>query len=461
MVDPGKQAGAADRLEFPRREGDVPTSCQGLTMSKSRKSAVRKSAVTERHNRSTGAVTGYQLEVWHDGLNEHSVLSARDRGVLNNKLNVQLLRWEEKYGKRLERESGIAKAEKATRKAQAALQAYRDILHDSLIVDHRVDWESLLNREEMIHRPKNNEGIKYDERTGEPVGYSRVCRRKLGTAPEYSNPYLGLLDRLMSSRRNRKEEEARNQYEQELEEWQKELKEETDRVDRLNAARKEEFRLEREQWEADERKFMSRQQEANVKVDDSRQAYEQWDGENAEVILQHAVRVLETSEYPYGCKFHFELVYNPASRTIVIDEQVPLKESMPSKKSLVYVHTRKELKESYISERERTALHEGTLHQVALRTIHELYEADEVGAFEAVVFNGWLKDVNPATGRQEEGCIMSVQALREEFLALNLAEVEPKACYRALKGTLSSQLMPLTPVEPIRPFAYSWDFCCV
>ena len=78
-----------------------------------------------------------------------------------------------------------------------------------------------------------------------------------------------------------------------------------------------------------------------------------------------------------------------------------------------------------------------------------LCEADEVPAFDAVVFNGWVESVDPATGQMRDSCIMSVQARREEFLSLNLAEVEPRACYRALKGVSAAKLATLTPVQPI------------
>ena len=94
-------------------------------------------------------------------------------------------------------------------------------------------------------------------------------------------------------------------------------------------------------------------------------------------------------------------------------------------------------------------LYENTLYQIALRTIHELYEADEISAFVAVVFNGWIEAVDPANGQLRRSCIMSVQAPREEFLSVNLAEVDPKTCYRALKGVSAAKLTTLTPVKPI------------
>lgn len=411
---------------------------------------VRIGGVTERYT-STGRVSGYQIEVWHDGLNEHRVLSDRDLGVLQNKLDAHLSRWDEKYEKRLEREareaqrqSGLETAEVETEEAQAALQACRDILHHTLGVDDRVDWESLKSRAPMIREPKGTDGIEYDEGTGRPSSCDPVPPPR-ATAPVYSSPKLNVFDRLSSARRSRKEEEARAQHDEALQRWQDKL----DEVDRLDAARQEILALEQQEWEAEEGEYKNRQEASNAAVDALRLSYERWNGEDGRAIEAHAEIVLDASEYPDWIAIDFELGYNVETRTMVVEYQLPLEESMPSIKGVTYVQSRAELKWSHISAREKSALYENVLHQMALRTVHELYEADEAGAFEAVVFNGWIDRVDPATGNRSESCIMSVQARREEFLALNLAQVEPRACYRTLKGVSAAKLATLTPVQPI------------
>jgi restriction system protein len=44
---------------------------------------------------------------------------------------------------------------------------------------------------------------------------------------------------------------------------------------------------------------------------------------------------------------------------------------------------------------------------------------------------------------------MSLQVNRAEFMEINLHAVEPKACFKKLKGVGSSQLYSITPVAPI------------
>ena len=280
----------------------------------------RTGGITDRYT-STGRASGYQVEVWHDGLNEHRVLSDRDRGVLQNKVDAHRSRWAEKYKKRLEREareaqrqareaqrqareaqrqsreaqrqSGLETAEMETEDAQAALQACRDILRHTLEVDDRVDWESLKSRAPMTREPKGTDGVEYDETTGRPVDYDPVPPPR-GAAPVYSSPKLSLFDRLSSARRSRKEEEARALHDQARSQWQDKL----DEVDRLDAARREAFAFEQQEWEAEVGEYKNRQEASNAAVDALKLSYEQWSGEDGRAIEAHAEIVLNASDYP-------------------------------------------------------------------------------------------------------------------------------------------------------------------
>ena len=44
---------------------------------------------------------------------------------------------------------------------------------------------------------------------------------------------------------------------------------------------------------------------------------------------------------------------------------------------------------------------------------------------------------------------MSVEAGKDEFMAINLAQVESKACFKRLKGVSASKLVELSPVKPL------------
>jgi restriction system protein len=60
-----------------------------------------------------------------------------------------------------------------------------------------------------------------------------------------------------------------------------------------------------------------------------------------------------------------------------------------------------------------------------------------------------VTSVDPAKGKETTACIVSVTALRDQFLEIDLTRVEPKACFRSLKGVGSSKLHSITPIAPI------------
>jgi len=90
-----------------------------------------------------------------------------------------------------------------------------------------------------------------------------------------------------------------------------------------------------------------------------------------------------------------------------------------------------------------------SMYKITLRTIHEIFEADSVNAIEAVSFNGWVKSINKATGKEENNCILTIQVKKDEFLEINLSQIDPKISFKKLKGVSSSKLSSLTPVQPI------------
>src|SRR5262249_56072121 len=71
------------------------------------------------------------------------------------------------------------------------------------------------------------------------------------------------------------------------------------------------------------------------------------------------------------------------------------------------------------------------------------------GCAKGMVFNGWVRGTDGKTGKAFTSCILSYEASRDPFLALDLAHVIPKECVRGLKGVTAGPLAMLAPVKPI------------
>jgi restriction system protein len=114
-----------------------------------------------------------------------------------------------------------------------------------------------------------------------------------------------------------------------------------------------------------------------------------------------------------------------------------------------YVASRSEFQKVPISEVWIKKTYDEILYQISLRTLYELFQSDDTNALVSVVFNGWVRSIDKATGAEVHACVMSLEARKDEFLAINLAQVEPKACFKKFKGVAASKLVELSPVKPL------------
>ena len=199
-------------------------------------------------------------------------------------------------------------------------------------------------------------------------------------------------------------------------------------------------------WEAENIAYLSAQAQSNAEIDEQRGRY---DSAEPEAIVDYCQMVLERSAYPDCFAKSWEVDYNPTNRILIVDYQLPAPYHLPSLLEVKYVASSDSFVEKKMPQRQSEQLYDSVLYQVALRTIHELFGADTVGALDAVVFNGWVHSIDPSTGSEADACVLSVQAAGDEFLELNLASVDPKACFKRLKGVGSARLHSLAAVAPL------------
>jgi restriction system protein len=90
--------------------------------------------------------------------------------------------------------------------------------------------------------------------------------------------------------------------------------------------------------------------------------------------------------------------------------------------------------------------------QTALRTAWEVFAADDLEHADVVVVNGYVEAISPSTGKQVRPCIVSLRVSRDDLAAVDLAHVEPIACLKALKASVSQAPNELVAVKPIVEF---------
>lgn len=371
----------------------------------------------------------YSREIRHRGLNKRRLIKSRGREEFNRKVNDQIDRWAAEYARVVQRESGRDTAERLTTEAEDALRESDEILASALRAGPRKHPSRPAHS--LFHEPEQTKGIEYNLTTREPLAY-RPAARPRGPAPVYERPPLMPIDRLLPFLWRRSEAAALDAFDDASDDWEAGHR----YADQEDSRRERTLEIEKRDWQTREER---------------RLRYARWNRKDSSPIEHHTELILNASAYPdwIDDELDFDLRYSADSRTLVVEFQLPEQASTPTLRRVTYVQTKDELRENHISAREQNRLYGSVLCQIALRTMHELYTADEVDALASIVFNGWLEATDPATGHKADRYIMSIRTHRQEFLALNLAEVDAEACFRSLESRAGRKLAALEQVEPI------------
>ncbi len=383
----------------------------------------------------------YFIEISHEGLHKYREIKGTDKHVVEQKAFVQQKQWEEMWVKKQEaiqkkviREQATQqKAEKSTWADQQTIEAQEQlsIIDNTLVhtlgIDDKIDWESLKDNS-MFNRPK-------------PIIPKRPENPKEPNEIDYQ-PKLNILDKMIPSLKLKKIEQNKNVFSMKLEEWKsliKSLNEEYD--EKLKV-----YNSELEEWANNKREFEVDKDETNEAINFQREQYLKADNS---AIEDYCDMVMSNSTYPDYFPQEFDIEYSGPNKTLIVEYDLPDVSDIPTLKEVKYLKSKDEYKETHITEPVKKKMYDKLLYDITLRSIHELFEADIINGIDSIVFNGWVKSINRATGKTEEACILSIQTLKQEFLEINLNQVDSKACFKSLKGIGSSTLYSLTPIAPI------------
>ncbi|WP_392963532.1 restriction endonuclease [Streptomyces sp. LN245] len=169
------------------------------------------------------------------------------------------------------------------------------------------------------------------------------------------------------------------------------------------------------------------------------------------VIEYFSAALYSSSAWPEGFPRRIAAAYDAAAGQLVLDWELPAYDVVPEVKSVRYLSGADQDKETARPVTQRRSLYREVLAQCALLVLHELFGADEQGALESVVLNGFVDGHDPATGRPDHIVLVTVMAARSSFLGLHLAQVDAGSCLTdGLRGQLSARPDQLTPVRPGR-----------
>ena len=372
----------------------------------------------------------WEIRLNHPGLNKFRVIKGQTQNDADQKAAMQVKVWDEQWQRVQQaytKDQRKQLAEQQTKEAEEEISGLDTLLDVATKKDHRLDWSKLKDH----------------------TAYPTPRPREPGPIPtpvepriESFQPGLNWFSRLIPPISSKRKAEAQDRFRVTNAEWQLAMA----KTEQTRMAQLQHYESELANWTNQKSVWLENQKNRNSAIDSKQDAYRRGEPTN---IVDYCEMVLGASEYSHAFPSSFELDYIAETRVLVVDYSLPSTEALPKIKGYKYVATKNEVQPIAVTESWLNKTYDSVLYQIALRTLFELFQSDEAGALESVVFNGWVNSIDRANGKEVNACVITVQANKSEFLEINLAQVDPKACFKKLKGISASKLTALSPVRPI------------
>lgn len=185
---------------------------------------------------------------------------------------------------------------------------------------------------------------------------------------------------------------------------------------------------------------------------------EKWDKYNeflaeynhsSEGICNYINYLLEDSLYPFLFPKKALSQYDETTHTLIFDYILPNKDIIPNEN----ISKSKKWVEASVTKQKK--LYDEIIFAIVIRSLAEICHYDEKKYIEHICFNGKIRDRSPLNGQLEEKYILSINVSREQIESLNLEFIDPRDCFKYLKGVSASKLYEQTEIRPIITPAFS------
>lgn len=311
-------------------------------------------------------------------------------------------------------------AEFKTEEAEEDINSIQNLLLNSLDEEYDIDWNKYKNNDDFNRLKPDNQILELPQK------------------PKKRHYKIFLI----FFNKERKIKEKLKKYKVDLFNWKTELFETAKKQKKLD----EKFAKELEIWENEKNDFYNKQKIFNENID----KYEkEFANGNSESISTYYYFLFNEKINPENFPNKANILYNDQNQILIVDYFLPILENLPKLKSVKFVKTDLEFKETYYSESFMKKLYDNLIYQIIFKILNIIYKKDISNSISSIIFNGYVDTIDKAIGKEITPCIVTVQIKKEEFNELNLANIDPKQAFKKLKGISCSQLEEITPVCPI------------
>jgi restriction system protein len=166
-----------------------------------------------------------------------------------------------------------------------------------------------------------------------------------------------------------------------------------------------------------------------------------------DAVQEYVSIVLANSSYPEHFPVSHAFEFDPNSAELNLRVSVPPPDTIPEVKAYKYTKSNDEIVESTLSQKACRDRYAGAVHQVALRSIHEVFESDRRAVIKTISLIVGTEAKDPATGVAGFIPLVCVGAEREAFLKFDLSGVVPAMTLSRLGAAMAKNPYGLEGIE--------------
>ncbi|QDQ95828.1 hypothetical protein FND50_20995 [Rhodococcus sp. WB9] len=129
---------------------------------------------------------------------------------------------------------------------------------------------------------------------------------------------------------------------------------------------------------------------------------------------------------------------------------VPDPSALPQEKAFKYVKASDTITSTPLTAKARKDRYAKAIAEVAIRSVHEIFEADRDGIVQTISMELGTRVIDPGTGHDTTITLVQVATDRDNFTRLDLSRVEARATLDHLRAGVSKNPHDLVPVAHAR-----------
>ena len=166
-----------------------------------------------------------------------------------------------------------------------------------------------------------------------------------------------------------------------------------------------------------------------------------------DAIQEYVAIVLGNSVYPEQFPVQHTFTFEPSTAELALRVSIPEPKTLPSAKHFKFVKASDEIVPVPLSQKECKDRYTRAVQQVALRSIHEVFEADRRGLIRTIALEVATSAIDDSTGIRRDVPLVIVGAERDTFMTFDLSAVVPEKTLARLGAAVSSNPYLLLPAD--------------